>query len=86
MIKKALKAAAWTTAPKAMFATKHPRKAALARAAQWTAQRVGAAPRRRGPSAGQVAARGLAAAALALPIGLWLGRRGRGERTAEAAS
>ncbi|HEX2191049.1 MAG TPA: hypothetical protein VHG51_19225 [Longimicrobiaceae bacterium] len=68
-----LKAAAWATAPKMMFAAKNPRKTALLKATQWAASRVRPAPRRR--STGRTAAVGLGAAAVAVPLGLWLGRR-----------
>lgn len=49
----------------------------LARAAEWASDRV--RPRRKRNVMGITAAKGLGAAALALPIGLWLGRRRRSE-------
>lgn len=68
-----LKAAGWAAAPKMMFAAKNPRKAALLKATQWAVSRVRPAPRR--SHTGRTAAVGLGAAAVAVPLGLWLGRR-----------
>lgn len=83
-MKTILKTAAWAAAPKAMFIAKNPRKAALLKAADWAAGRVGL-PQRKRSSTGLAAAKGLSAAALALPLGLWLGNKLRGERP-EAAN
>jgi len=66
-------AVAWAAAPKMMFAAKNPRKAALLKATQWAVQRVRPAPKRN--ALGRNAAVGLGAAAVAVPLGLWLGRR-----------
>lgn len=83
-MKRILRAAAWTAAPKAMFAAKNPRKAAMLKAAGWAAGRIGV-PTRKRRSSSRTAVKGLAAAAVALPLGLWLGRRvRRGAATAEA--
>lgn len=71
--KKILKAAAWATAPKAMFAVRNPKKTALMKAAGWATSRV--LPARRRPSPAMTAAKGFGAAALALPVGLWVGRK-----------
>lgn len=76
--RKLLKGAGYIAAPKLAFALQHPRKAAFAKAASWAMNRVG--PRRKSSSMGSTAAKGLGAAALALPVGLWLGRRMMGER------
>lgn len=54
---------------------RRPRKNAMQRAASWVGGHI--PMRRRGPSKAQVAGRGLAAAALTLPLGLWAGRRMR---------
>jgi hypothetical protein len=76
--KKLMKAAAWAAAPKAMFAVKNPRKAALVKAAGWAAGRLRPAPKRH---TGRNAALGLGAAALTIPLGLWVGRKLRGEES-----
>ncbi len=47
----------------------------LSRATDWAIDRV--RPRRRKNVLGLTAAKGLGAAAVALPLGIWLGRRGR---------
>ena len=66
MIGAIIKAAAYSKAPRATFAVLHPRRAVLLKKFGWD-MRHAHAPR--------VTAVG--AAVLALPIGLWLGRRGR---------
>ena len=71
--RKIAKAAAWAAAPKMMFAAKNPRKAALIKAAGWAVDRV--RPQRSRSHVGRNAAVGLGAAAVAIPLGLWLGRR-----------
>jgi hypothetical protein len=73
MKKKLLTGAGYIAAPKLAFALKHPRKAVVTKAATWAMGHV--THRRRKSSAGATAAKGLGAAALALPVGLWLGRR-----------
>lgn len=73
MKKKILKGASYIAAPKLTFAAQHPRKAAMIKAGTWVAGRV--MPHRRSHSTGMSLAKGLGAAAVALPIGLWLGRR-----------
>ncbi|HEV2147906.1 MAG TPA: hypothetical protein VGR37_10930 [Longimicrobiaceae bacterium] len=70
---KIVKAAAWAAAPKMMFAAKNPRKAALLKATRWAVGRVRPEPKR--SLTGRNAAVGLGAAALAVPLGLWLGRK-----------
>ncbi|CAN5616283.1 hypothetical protein BH23GEM6_BH23GEM6_23580 [soil metagenome] len=50
----------------------------LSAAADWATDRV--RPRRKKTLFGLTAAKGLGAAAVALPIGLWLGRRARNGR------
>lgn len=70
-----LTAASYVAAPKLTFAARNPRKAAIAKAGQWALGRV--MPSRRKPSYGKMALKGLGAAAVALPVGMWLGRRSR---------
>lgn len=77
-MKKLMKTAAWAAAPKMMFATRNPRKAALLKAAGWAVERVRPAPKRH---TGRNLALGLGGAMLAVPLGLWLGRSLRGEET-----
>lgn len=76
-MKKALKSAAYLTAPKAAFTAMHPRKAAMVKAGKWAMNRVRPQPKR--PAYGMMALKGIGAAALALPVGMWLGRRARGD-------
>lgn len=73
MKKRLLKAAGYAAAPKLAFALQHPRKMAMAKAATWAMHRIG--PQKRRMSMAGTAARGFGAAAVALPIGMWLGRR-----------
>ena len=67
MIRSIVKMYAYSKAPKAMFAIRHPRTALKLRKTQWDLRNA-YAPR--------LAAIG--AAAVALPLGLWLGSRGNG--------
>lgn len=71
--RKLLKGAGYIAAPKLAFALDMPKKAAMAKATTWALGHV--VPRRRRPSHRMTAAKGLGAAALALPVGIWLGRR-----------
>jgi hypothetical protein len=75
--KKALKTVAWVKAPKLMFAKRNPKKAALLAAAGWVTKRV-LPQRRKRTSFGRTAAQGLGAAAVAIPVGLWVGRKAMG--------
>jgi len=72
--KKALKAAAWVKAPKLMFARRHPRKAAFVAATSWLTGRL-SSRRRHQTSFTRTAVQGLGAAAIAIPVGIWVGRR-----------
>jgi hypothetical protein len=72
--RKALKTAAWVKAPKLMFARKHPRKAAVLAATSWLTGRLGSR-RRQQTSFARTAVQGLGAAAIAIPVGIWVGRR-----------
>lgn len=72
-MKKLLKTAAVAAAPKMALAAMNPKKAAALKAGKWAMGRV--MRKKRGPSAGEMALKGLGAAAVALPLGLWLGRR-----------
>lgn len=74
MKKRILKGAGYLTAPKLSFAAKHPRKAMMAKAATWATSHL-TPRRRRSHTMGMTAMRGLSAAAVALPVGLWIGRR-----------
>jgi hypothetical protein len=81
-MKKLLKAASWVAAPKMMFAAKNPKKAALLKAGTWAMSRVPdkvlpakLLPTKKRTSPGATAAKGLGAAAVALPVGMWLGRK-----------
>lgn len=58
---------------------------AIKGAAGWAARKVtgGRYPKKRGPSGGSLVAVGLAAAALAVPLGLWLGSRLRDDQDGE---
>lgn len=73
MKQRLLAAAGYAAAPRLAFTLQHPGKMAVASAAGWAANRM--APRRRRSSMGATAAKGLGAAALAVPVGMWLGRR-----------
>jgi hypothetical protein len=68
MIGTLLKAAAYYKAPRLTFSVLHPKKAAVLKKMQWD---LGHAPAPRLTAVG--------AAALALPLGLMIGRMGRGE-------
>ena len=71
--RKLLKGAGYIAAPKLAFALDMPRKAAMAKATSWALGHV--TQRRRKPSMRITAAKGLGAAAVTLPLGMWLGRR-----------
>lgn len=79
--KKAIKSAAYITHPKATFALLNPGKAVLMKGVEMAADRITGRPRR--PSRMGMAARGLGAAALALPLGYWLGQKFSDRGTAE---
>lgn len=72
---KVLKTASYMAAPKAAFTAFNPRKAAMIKAGKWAMNRVRPQPKR--PSYGSLAMKGLGAAALAVPVGMWLGRKAR---------
>jgi hypothetical protein len=73
MKSKALKGAAFLTAPRLTAAVKYPKKAAFLKAGGWAMDRV--LRRKKQSTARRTALQGLGAAAVAVPIGLWLGRR-----------
>lgn len=75
MLKGLLKGAAWMKAPKLMFAARNPKKAAFVKAVDWATDLAGG---RRKESRVKKAAKGLGAAAIALPLGLWMGKKVRG--------
>jgi hypothetical protein len=74
-MRRVLKMAAWAKAPRLMFAKRHPKKAAFVAATGWLTRRLG---RRQKPSMVKTAAQGIGAAAVAIPLGLWVGRKMRG--------
>lgn len=80
MTKSLLKGASYMAAPKTTFALNNPRKAAFAKATKWATKRM--MPHRKQPSMGMMAMKGLGAAAVAIPIGMWLGRRMMGSSEA----
>lgn len=63
------------TAPVVLSRMSRSGNRAVSRAGDWAADRLMPNRRRRSPM--RIAATGLGAAAVALPFGLWLGRRGR---------
>jgi hypothetical protein len=81
--KRVLKTAAWVKAPRLMFARRHPKKAALLAATGWVTNRV-LPQRRRRSSFTRTAVQGLGAAAVAIPLGIWVGRRSSDEGAASA--
>ena len=85
-MKKLVRTAAWIAAPKWMAAAKNPGKAALFVAGKWAAGREEPEPeaevvRREPVSPASLVLKGLIAALIALPIGLWLGRKLSAGRT-----
>lgn len=84
MKKTLLKGAGYIAAPKLSFAMHHPRKAAMTSVATWALGHM--THRRRRHTMGNTAAKGLGAAAVALPLGLWLGRRIFSHRQPQTAS
>ena len=68
-----LKAASYLAAPKLTYMARNPKKTAIFKAGTWAAERM--LPQRRRPSRGAMALKGLGAAAVALPVGMWLGSR-----------
>lgn len=78
MRKRLAKGVGYAMAPKATFAALHPRKAGYAKAASWVVGRV--APSKRRHSRGRTVAAGIGAAAVTVPLGLWIGRRMRAEQ------
>ncbi|MEX1181948.1 MAG: hypothetical protein WEF86_01845 [Gemmatimonadota bacterium] len=71
MVRNLLKLVAYSKAPKTTFAVMHPGKALRMKKFGWD-MRHAYAPR----------LTALSAAALALPVGMWLGRRGNGADSA----
>lgn len=73
----------YSAAPRLTFAALHPKKAAIAKASSWAMSRLGHPPRRRSNHLGMLR---FGAAAVALPIGVLIGRRMKGpqERADEA--
>jgi hypothetical protein len=73
-----LKTASYLAAPKLTYAARHPRKAALLKAGTWATSRVMPGRRKRRSRTG-LAMKGLGAAAVAIPLGIWMGRRMRAQ-------
>jgi hypothetical protein len=73
MRKQLAKGASYAAAPKATFAAFNPGKAAAGKATSWAMDRM--MPERRRRSRRNSTMKGLGAAAMAIPIGIWLGRR-----------
>jgi hypothetical protein len=71
--KRVLKGVGYATAPRLTFAATNPKKAAFGKAAEWAIDRV--APNRRKSRNRNNTLTGLGAAAVAVPIGFWIGRR-----------
>jgi hypothetical protein len=72
--KQVLGGMSYALAPKLTFAARHPRKAAAAKAASWAMDQI-AVGRRRKRAKMRSTMTGLGAAAVAVPVGVWLGRR-----------
>lgn len=79
MKKKLAKGISYAAAPKVSAAVFHPGKTAVLKAADWTMDRVSRQRRRRARN--RAVGTTVGAAAIALPLGLWLGRKFRSERT-----
>jgi hypothetical protein len=75
MLRRALTLVGWAKAPRLMFAKRHPKKAAFVAATGWVTRRLG---RRQKPSIAKTAVQGIGAAAVAIPLGMWVGRKVRG--------
>jgi hypothetical protein len=73
MAKKVFKGISYAKAPKATFTALNPGKAAFMKAGSWTLDRI--SPSRRRRSRTRSAVTGIGAAAVAVPMGVWLGRR-----------
>ncbi|MEX0911870.1 MAG: hypothetical protein WD737_03380 [Gemmatimonadota bacterium] len=71
--RKLVKGISYAKAPKATFALLNPGKTAAIKAASWTMDRISPARRRRART--RAALPGIGAAAVAVPLGVWLGRR-----------
>jgi len=67
------KGVSYALAPKLTFAARHPRKAVAVKAASWAMDRL--PRRRRRHSTMQSTLTGVGAALVAVPIGIWLGRK-----------
>jgi hypothetical protein len=76
-MKKLLRTATRFSVPALMTIPKNSRRAAMLKAAQWAVGRVKPEPPKRTPAATLIA-KGLGAAAVTLPLGLWIGRMIRG--------
>jgi len=68
-----LKTVGYATAPRLTFAALNPKKAAVAKMAEWAVKRVSPARQRRARNRAAITRVG--AAVMAVPVGLWLGRK-----------
>jgi hypothetical protein len=73
MGKKLTKGLSYAVAPKLTFTAMNPGKAAAMKAASWAMYRMSPAKRRRARV--RTAATGFGAAAFALPLGFWMGKK-----------
>ena len=78
MRKRIAKGLLYTAAPKLTFAALHPKKAAAGKATSWAMSQLGHKPRHHSNHLGMI---GLGAAAIALPLGVLIGRRMNQPRT-----
>lgn len=72
MRKRIAKGLLYTAAPKLTLAAFHPKKAAMGKATSWALSQMRPQPRHRSNHLGMI---GLGAAAIALPLGVLIGRR-----------
>lgn len=73
MRKTMMKGMSYAVAPKAAFTVFNPKKTAFAKATGWAMSSM--FPRRRNNTMAMTAAKGFGAAAIAVPLGMWIGRK-----------
>lgn len=84
MKRKIVKGLAYAAMPKGTFAALNPGKAVVGKAASWAIER--ALPERKRVPSSRSTMTGIAAAVVAVPIGMWLGRRIWGSREGSPSS